>query len=111
MGKGTVLALHQVYRNIPVHQDDHPLLGVRWQSDTFVNTALPFGLCSAPKIFSAVADALVWILGKRGMAYQLHYLDDFLFLGRPNTQECAEALQQALVTCDQLGVPISTAQD
>lgn len=44
------------------------------------------------------------------MAYQLHYLDNCFFLGRLNTQECAEALQQALVTCDQLDVPIALHQ-
>ena len=110
LGRGTVLAkfdLHQAYRILPVHPDDHPLLAVKWQGETFIDTALPFGLRSAPKIFSAFADALAWVLRARGVNWQLHYLDDFLVLGRPGSQECARALQQALATCSQLGVPIS----
>ena len=37
--------------------------------------------------------------------WQLHYLDDFLFLGSPGDMACATAL---LDTCRQLGVPVAT---
>ena len=110
LNKGTVLAkfdLHQAYRILPVHPDDHPLLAVKWQAETFIDTALPFGLWSAPKIFSTFADALACVLRARGVNWQLHYLDDFLVLGWPGSQECALALHQALTTYSQLGIPIS----
>lgn len=50
------------YRNIPVHPDDRWLLGMQWEG-ALLNlwTLLPFGLRSAPKIFTALADAAVWI--------------------------------------------------
>ena len=111
LGKGTLLAkidLHQAYRMVPVHADDHPLLGIQWQNSTFVDTALPFGLRSAPKIFSAFSDALAWVLYARGVAWQLHYLDDFLFMGLPGSTSCARALQVTMDTCRQLGVPVAT---
>ena len=111
LGQGTMLAkidLHQAYRIIPVHPDDHTLLGIKWNQDTFVDTALPFGLRSAPKIFSAFADALAWVMQSRGIKWQLHYLDDILFLGPPGSSVCATALQQALDTCSYLGVPVAT---
>ena len=38
---------------------------------------LPFGLRSAPKILSAVADTVQWILSNNGIRKRLHYLDDF----------------------------------
>ena len=62
LGVGTQLAkldLHNAYRMVPVHPDDHCLLGVRWGEDLFIDTAR---LRSAPKIFSAVSDALARIL-------------------------------------------------
>ena len=60
LGPGTRMAkmVHQAYRNLPVHADDHPLLAIRWGQSIYIDTALPFGLWSAPKIFSAFADAL-----------------------------------------------------
>ena len=58
-------------------------------------------------LFSAFADALAWVLASAGVAWQLHYLDDFLLLGRPGSQEREQALRQAMATLDQLGVPIA----
>ena len=110
LGQGTLLAkidLHHAYRIVPVHSDYHSLLGMQWRDGTFVDTAFPFGLRSAPKIFSAFADALAWILQARGVAWQLHYLDDFLFMGPPGQAACATALETALDTCRQLGVPVA----
>ena len=54
MGRGALLAkvdLKEAYRMVSVHPQDRPLLGVEWEGRVYVNTALPFGLWSAPKIF------------------------------------------------------------
>ena len=85
-GRGALLAkldVQSAYRNVPVHPEDQPLLGMEWRGDVFVDAALPFGLRSAPKIFNAVADALEWIVGRQVPGKVIHYLDDFLFVGRP----------------------------
>ena len=60
---------------VPVHPQDQYLLRVQWRGNTYVDLAPPFGLRSAPKIFSAMADAK-WILVQKGLKI-LHYLDDF----------------------------------
>ena len=83
VGRGAFLVkadIKEAYRNIPVHTDDRPLLGIRWEGSTFVDNILPFGLRSAPMIFSAVADAAQWMLVQRGIQRILHYLDDFVFV-------------------------------
>lgn len=51
------IAVKSAYRTIPVHPEDRALLGMRWEDNLFVDAALPFSLRSAPKIFTAVADA------------------------------------------------------
>ena len=56
-----------------------------WDGCLFVDTALPFGLPSVLKIFSAVADAAKWILRQEGVETVMHYLDDFLHGGRAGT--------------------------
>ena len=101
--------LHHAYRILPVHADDHPLLAIKWEQSTYmyINTALPFGLQSAPKIFSAFADGLAWILHSRGVSRQLHFLDDFSLLVIPASHECALNLQTALDVCQQLGVLVA----
>lgn len=52
----------QAYRNIPVHPQDRHLLGMQWKGEVFVDMVLPFGLRSAPLLFTAVADALQWVM-------------------------------------------------
>lgn len=59
---------------------------------------LPLGLCSAPKIFTAVADMLAWAIHCEGVRYVLHYLDDFLLLGSPGSLEAEQALSSTLHT-------------
>ncbi len=43
----------KAYRNVPVHPDDRRLLGMEWRGTTFVDRTLPFGLRSAPLLFTA----------------------------------------------------------
>ena len=54
--------IKSAYRNIPVQLEDRWMLGMRWEGGLFVDIVLPFGLRSAPKIFTAVADAVEWML-------------------------------------------------
>ena len=46
----------------PSGMDDRQLLGMQWEWQMYIDASLPFGLLSAPIIFSAVVDALEWIL-------------------------------------------------
>ncbi len=107
-GRSTHLAkfdIESAYRIVPVHPDDRPLLGMEWKGRVYVDKTLPFGLRSAPKIFSAVADAMQWLLEQRGVEV-LHYLDDFMVIS-PTHSGCREALTTALQECQVLGVPIA----
>ena len=71
----------------------------------FSDMALPFGLRSAPKVFSAVADALQWILVRKEVKTILHYLDDFIlvagYLAEANDQK-----EILISTCSALGIPL-----
>ena len=61
LGKGTYLGkvdLKHAYHQIPVHPRDHHLLGIMWDQRAYVDRALPFGLRSAPNIFSSVSDMI-----------------------------------------------------
>ena len=68
---------------------------------------MPFGLRSAPKIFTDLADALGWIFTQHGVRDVIHYLDDFLIVGDPGSSECSVALNVALELCGRLAVPIA----
>ena len=55
VGRGAFLVrsdIKEAYRIIPVHLDDQRLLAVSWDNCIYIDTRLPFGLRSTPKIFS-----------------------------------------------------------
>ena len=75
-----------------MHPTESLLLGLQWKGQLYEDTALPFGLRSAPKIFNAVADGLQWILLNHNITPNLHYLDDFLLFGRPGSENPLQRL-------------------
>lgn len=109
-GLGALIAKFDVeaaYRNIAVHPSDRYLLGMRWRKHYYVDLALPFGLRSAPYIFNSVADMVEWILlHTHNVSALLHYLDDFITAGPPDTNQCAENLATSIAVCRSLGLPL-----
>ena len=110
LGRGTLLAKFDVesaYRIIPIHPNDRYLLGMQWQGNYFVDMALPFGLRSAPYIFSSVADLVEWVLKTRyDVSFLLHYLDDFHTSGPPNSQTCQPNLDTCIQQFQDWGIPL-----
>ena len=109
-GRGALMAkfdLKAAYRQVPVHPDDRWLLGMILEDDLYVDTTLPFGLRLAPMIFSAVADALAFIIRSRGVQGLDHYLDDFSLVGPPQSPTCQTWLDTALLACDELGFRVA----
>ena len=107
LGVGSLLAkidIQSAYRIVPVHPQ---VLGVRWRGLVYVDAMLPFGLRSAPKIFTALADVLQWILQRRGVTFVWHYIDNFTVCGPPTSPECHRSLQIMTSTCEELGVPLA----
>ena len=110
LGQGALLAkvdIKSAYRNVPIHPEDRWLMGMCWEGALYVDTTLPFGLCSAPKIFTALADAAEWIIRQAGVDVIIHYLDDFLVIGAPGTPECSTALRTLIDIFHRLGFPIA----
>lgn len=109
LGEGAMLAKADVkaaYRNVPVHPKDRWLLGMKWERVTFVDGTLPFGLRSAPLLFTALGDALEWVASRGGAKWIRHHIDDFIMVGKKGTDECAEAMRALKETCHKLGMPL-----
>ncbi len=84
LGTGTWLAkmdIKQAYRHVPVHLQDRRLLGMAWDKKVYVDATLPFGLRSAPLVFTAVADAALWVMTKHGVSHVFYNVDNFITLG------------------------------
>eukprot|EP00731_Ephydatia_muelleri_P006889 Em0003g1137a len=107
LGRGALMAkidIKAAYRLIPVHPADRWLLGMQFEGAIFMDTVLPFGSRYAPKIFNAVANALEWACRNNGVGNMLHYLDDFMVFGAPDSSECADYLM-IVPTARQYSIP------
>jgi len=70
LGPGTLLAkidIKSAFRLLPVHPTDRHLLAMEWNKGIYIDTCLPFGLRSAPKLYNILADLFCgyWISRRR----------------------------------------------
>ena len=102
LGRGAELFkmdLKDAYCVVPVHPQDHLLLGIRCDCGVYVDRSLPFGLWSAPLIFTAFTDLVAWAIYHHGVQWLLHYFDDFLFFGLWGLQKCPLLLRRLEGCC------------
>ncbi len=108
-GRGALMAkfdLKATYRQVPVRPNGRWLLGMVLEEELYVDTTLPFGLRSAPMIFSALADALAFIIRSKGVQGLDHYLDDFSLVCPPQSPACQLWLDISLQVCEELGFSV-----
>ena len=112
VGRGAFLVkadIKEAYRMVPIHPNDQHLLGIWWEDSVYIDRMLPFGLRSAPKIFSAIADTLQWILIQQGIKHILHYLDDFILVASSLDQAHSDK-STLITTFHHLDVPLEVSK-
>ncbi len=99
--------LAAAYRHIPVRPEEVAALGMRGPSgELYFDLRLPFGLASAPAIFTTISSLLRDIAAKHLDIETYVYVDDFGIL---SSQENAERDVAAFVQLlEVLGVPVSS---
>ena len=99
--------IKSAFRIIPVHPDDHPLLGMKWENFYYYDRCLVMGCSSSCAIFESFSTALEWIaIYRLGASNVLHILDDFLFIA-DTKEKCQLDLTYFLGICKSVGVPIT----
>ncbi|KAI8497398.1 hypothetical protein Bbelb_247040 [Branchiostoma belcheri] len=95
------LDLKDAYFTIPVDADSRRFLTFQWQGRFYQFQCLPFGVATAPRVFTKVLKVPVAILRRRGFRLVV-YLDDILVIGR-SREACREALWAAIGLLSRLG--------
>ena len=109
-GKGCLLSktdIENSFKIIPIHPDDHELLGFSLGDQYYFDRTLPMGLSLSCKFFETFSTAVHWIIDhKLGGSGCVHLLDDFLFVGPANSPLCLQTLEKHLTLSKQIGLPI-----
>ena len=96
--------IDSAFRLIPIHPNDHPLLGFKFGTKYCYDSCLPFAASSSCAIFESFSSALEWVAKyKFNIEHIVHILDDFLCFVN---NQCNKKLSTFLSMCLDLGVPI-----
>ena len=97
-GVGIVEDLSDAYLHIPIHPNSRKYLRFCYKAQVFQFTSLPFGLATAPQVFTMIVKEVKLMALSRGL--RIHqYLDDWLI--RSQSQEESQRDTQAVVDLTQ----------
>jgi hypothetical protein len=82
--------LKDAYFHMTVHPEHRRFLCFRWQGKDFAYNGIPFGVSSAPRLFTKLMRPVIGSLRSRGIRAVI-YLDDILLLGRSSGEAEAAA--------------------
>lgn len=97
--------LRRAYRQLRADPLDAPLLGMRVGEEVYIDLCPPFGCRSSAAICQRMANALVYIMNKRGF-YLLAYLDDFGSCYK-SEKEAKDSFQAFITLTAQLGLDLA----
>ena len=75
----TTIDLKDAYFTIPIHPDHYKYLRFEWNSTLHEFICLPFGLSSAPRVFTKVLKPFVGAVRNKGIRLVI-YLDDMAII-------------------------------
>ncbi|XP_070529823.1 uncharacterized protein [Cardiocondyla obscurior] len=93
--------LKDAYLTILIHEAYRKYLRFRFQGHLYQFRALPFGLASAPYLFSRILKPVLYSLRKEGL-FSVAYLDDFLLIA-PDFDRCSVNVSTTLNLLSDLG--------
>lgn len=97
--------LADAYLTIPIHPSHQRFLQFFWQGRRWQFTCLPFGLSSAPRLFTKILKPILAHL--RGLGIRVvAYLDDFLVLG-PDSTSLTRDVEYVIATLQDAGFVIN----
>lgn len=111
MGEGALMAkmdISSAFRLLPVCPEDFCLLGFKFLNSYYVDKCLPMGCSISCSLFEMFSSFLHWELQQRSNSRGIiHYLDDFLFIGRANTADCQMLMAHMIKLSKILGIPLA----
>jgi len=108
LGKDYYMAkidLKSAYHSIPIANEDRKFLRFRWKGILYEYTCLPFGLCTAPRVFTKLLKPVVAYLRNKGYI-SVVFIDDLLLIGL-NYDMCIANITSTLSLLESLGFTIN----
>ena len=96
--------LQRAFRNLRIDPSDYPLLGLKWQGNTYIDVALAFGFKNGAAVCQLCTDVITHTL-RRQKIWLMNYLDDYI--GISNVNQAEGHFNSLLNLLDQVGLPVN----
>lgn len=111
MGQGCSLGksdIKSAFRLLPVSPADFDQLGFKFENKYYFDKSMPFGCSLSCKTFEQLSTFIEYLVKQETPCGNLkHYVDDFLFAGKSQTDECSIIMKCFFKCSERLGVPIA----
>lgn len=102
--------LKSAFRQVRISPFDWYLFLFRWRGKYYIDTHLPFGFRTSPRIYNLFAEAIHWVL-QHSFSWSIsHYVDDFLGVFPPSTDLTSKS-QTFDRICDDFSFPTEPNKD
>ena len=101
----TSVDLCEAYWSVPIHEDDKKYLKFVWKGQLFAFTALPFGLSSAPRVFTKILKPVFSYIRSLGIS-SFYYIDDSLVQDQ-SYSHCKENTKVLVEVLESLGFEVN----
>lgn len=101
----TSLDLRDAYLHVPIHTNHQGYLQFTYRHKTYQFRCLPFGLSTAPRVFTRITKVVAAAL-RRQQIHIFMYLDDWLIVG-PSYSDTLQSLSRTIQLTQELGFIIN----
>lgn len=101
----STIDLKDAYFLISVDKDDRKRLRFKWKSQLYEFNVLPFGICTAPFVYTKLLKPVLECLRSSGFL-SVNYLDDFLCIGK-SYDDCLTNVNTTKSVLESLGFVIN----
>ena len=100
--------IKSAFRLLPIHPEDYSLVGFSFKGQFYYDKAMPFGCSVSCATWVKFSTFIEWMVAKEAAeGLLLHYLDDYLFVGKEKSGHCEILLEAFHKVCRYLNVPIA----
>lgn len=99
----TKTEIEDAFRINPIYPLDYHRLGFSWTRNYYFDKCLSMGARISCQIFEQFSSALQWVMQSKYSAGGMsHMLDDFVFIGTSNSEQCHVDLIIFFSLCEHL---------
>ncbi|KAK6165294.1 hypothetical protein SNE40_022245 [Patella caerulea] len=103
--------IKSAFRLLTINPGDFDLLGYYFNNCFYIDKCLPMGCAISCNLFEKFVTFLHWIIEYNSGCNSFdHYLDDFIFMGSSDSNDCSMLMSVFTDLCNEIGVPVASEE-